>query len=220
MSNSKARRIVRWFFLNLIIAAVLCALSGRSDDPWLWAYIGTVALVSLYPALALSEDLARERFSPPEGGADRTPLVAIRLLALGHIVLSALDARWQITHVPDALRAAGLLGLALSVTLVFRAMMTNHYFSAVIRIQSERGHRVIDRGVYGIIRHPGYAGMIPSMPSSGLALGSWVGFAIGLAYALMMLRRVRFEDAFLRSHLEGYQDYTGRVRYRLIPGVW
>jgi protein-S-isoprenylcysteine O-methyltransferase Ste14 len=62
--------------------------------------------------------------------------------------------------------------------------------------------------------------MIPSMPFSGLALGSWVGFAIGLAYAAMMLRRVLFEDAFLRSNLEGYQAYTGRVRYRLIPGVW
>jgi protein-S-isoprenylcysteine O-methyltransferase Ste14 len=220
MSNTSPVRLVRWLLINLVVAAVLCAVSGRYSDPWLWAYVATVALVSLYPALALSEDLAKERFSPPEGGADRTPLVAIRLLALGHIVVSALDARWEITHVPDALRVVGLAGLALSVTLVFRAMMANHYFSAVIRIQSERGHRVIDQGVYGIIRHPGYAGMIPSMPLSGLALGSWVGFAIGLAYALMMLRRVRFEDAFLRSHLEGYHDYTGRVRYRLIPGVW
>jgi protein-S-isoprenylcysteine O-methyltransferase Ste14 len=220
MSNTTQTRLVRWLLINLGVAAVLCAVSGRYSDPWLWAYIATVAAVALYPALALSEDLARERFSPPESGADRRPLVAIRLLALGHIIVSALDARWQITHVPDALRVAGLVGLALSVTLVFRAMMTNHYFSAVIRIQSERGHRVIDQGVYGIIRHPGYAGMMPSMPFSGLALGSWVGFVIGLAYAALMLRRVLFEDAFLRSNLEGYQDYTGRVRYRLIPGVW
>jgi protein-S-isoprenylcysteine O-methyltransferase Ste14 len=110
--------------------------------------------------------------------------------------------------------------MAMSVLLVFRAMMTNNYFSAVIRIQSERGHRVIDRGVYSIVRHPGYAGMIPSMPFSGLALGSWWAFAIGLAYSVLMLRRVLFEDAFLRSHLEGYQEYTTRVRYRLIPGVW
>ena len=62
--------------------------------------------------------------------------------------------------------------------------------------------------------------MIPSMPFSGLALGSWLGFAIGLVYAALMLRRVLFEDGYLRAHLEGYQDYATRVRYRLIPGVW
>ncbi len=110
--------------------------------------------------------------------------------------------------------------MAISVVLVFRAMMTNRFFSAVIRIQKDRGHQVIDQGVYGVIRHPGYAGMIPSMTFSGLALGSWLGAALGFCYALMMIRRVLFEDAFLRAQLQGYQDYTARVRYRLIPGVW
>jgi len=110
--------------------------------------------------------------------------------------------------------------MAISVVLVFRAMLTNRFFSAVIRVQKDRGHQVIDQGVYGVIRHPGYAGMIPSMTLSGLALGSWLGAALGVCYALMMIRRVLFEDAFLRSQLQGYQEYTARVRYRLIPGVW
>ena len=219
MSNT-ARRLARWFLINLFIAALLSALSGHYTDPWLWLYVAVIAIVSLYPALGLSDDLAKERFNPPEPGADQKPLAVVRLLALGHFLVSGLDMRWSISHVPDTVRIVGLVGLAVSVVLVFRAMMTNHYFSAVIRIQSERGHRVIDRGVYAIVRHPGYAGMIPSMPFSGLALGSWWGFAIGLVYALLMVRRVLFEDAFLRSHLEGYQEYTTRVRYRLIPGVW
>jgi protein-S-isoprenylcysteine O-methyltransferase Ste14 len=62
--------------------------------------------------------------------------------------------------------------------------------------------------------------MIPAMPFSALALGSWLAFALGLGYSALMLRRVLFEDAFLRQHLEGYADYAARVRYRLIPGVW
>ena len=219
MSNT-TRRFSRWLLINLFIASVLSALAGRYTDPWLWMYIGTVALVGLYPTVALSDDLARERFSPPEPGADKAPLAVIRLLALSHFIVSGLDLRWGISHVPDVVRIVGLAGMALSVTLVFRAMMTNQYFSAVIRIQSDRGHRVIDRGVYGVVRHPGYAGMIPSMALSGLALGSWWGFAIGIGYSLLMLRRVLFEDAFLRSQLTGYQEYTTRVRYRLIPGVW
>jgi protein-S-isoprenylcysteine O-methyltransferase Ste14 len=99
-------------------------------------------------------------------------------------------------------------------------MMTNRFFSAVVRIQRDRGHRVVDQGLYGVIRHPGYAGMIPAMACSGLALGSWLAFGIGLVYAAWVLRRVLFEDAYLREHLEGYGDYAARVRYRLIPGVW
>ena len=222
MSNTHLtpRRFGRWFLLNLLIAAVVCALSGDHRDPWLWMYIATVAGLSLYPTLFLDDDLARERFHPPEPGADRLPLRAVRLLALAHIVVSLLDVRWQFSHVPDGVRLVGLVGMAIAVALVFRAMMVNRFFSAVIRIQKERGHHVIDQGIYGVIRHPGYAGMIPSMPFSGLALGSWLGFAIGLGYAALMLRRVLFEDAFLRSHLEGYRDYAMRVRYRLIPGVW
>ena len=65
--------------------------------------------------------------------------------------------------------------MAVSVGSFFRAMMANRFFSAVIRIQNDRGHHVVDQGPYAVVRHPGYAGMIPSMPFSGLALGSWLG---------------------------------------------
>jgi protein-S-isoprenylcysteine O-methyltransferase Ste14 len=219
-SNITPERLGRWFLVNLFIAAALCAMTGRYQDPWLWAYVATVAVLGLYPAFLLDDELAKERFHPPEPGADRLPLRAVRLIALSHFVVACLDMRWQFSQVPDAVRVLGLVGMAVSVALVFRAMMVNRFFSAVIRIQKDRGHHVVDQGVYGVIRHPGYAGMIPSMPFSGLALGSWLGFAIGVAYSLLMLRRVLFEDAYLRSHLQGYQEYAARVRYRLIPGVW
>jgi protein-S-isoprenylcysteine O-methyltransferase Ste14 len=222
MSNTfiTPKRIARWFLLNLFVAAALCAMTGRYDDPWLWAYVATVAAVGLYPAFWLDDELAKERFSPPESGADRLSLRAVRIIALSHFVVASLDQRWQFSQVPDGVRLLGLVGMAVSVGLVFRAMMTNRFFSAVVRIQKDRGHHVVDQGLYGVIRHPGYAGMIPSMAFSGLALGSWLGVLIGLAYSLLMLRRVLFEDAYLRSHLQGYQEYAARVRYRLIPGVW
>jgi len=221
MSNTHTpKRIARWFALNLFIAATLFVLTARYDDPWLWAYVATVAAVGLYPAFWLDDELAKERFSPPEPGADRLSLRAVRIIALSHFVVAGFDQRWQFSDVPDSVRLVGLVGMAVSFGLVFRAMMVNRFFSAVIRIQKDRGHEVVDQDLYGVVRHPGYAGMIPSMAFSGLALGSWLGLAIGLAYSLLMLRRVLFEDAFLRSHLQGYQEYAARVRYRLIPGVW
>jgi protein-S-isoprenylcysteine O-methyltransferase Ste14 len=110
--------------------------------------------------------------------------------------------------------------MALSCLLVFHAMLTNRFFSPVVRIQKERGHHLVDSGPYGIVRHPGYAGMILMAPFSGLALGSWVSVGFALVYSGLILRRVVFEDTFLRGNLEGYDAYASRVRYRLIPGVF
>jgi protein-S-isoprenylcysteine O-methyltransferase Ste14 len=110
--------------------------------------------------------------------------------------------------------------MSASAVLVFRSMLTNRFFSAVVRIQSDRGHHVVDVGPYAIVRHPGYAGMIPVMPASALALGSWLSFAIALVYSALIFRRVLFEDAFLQKNLTGYADYARRVPYRLIPGTF
>jgi protein-S-isoprenylcysteine O-methyltransferase Ste14 len=110
--------------------------------------------------------------------------------------------------------------MVIGALFIDQAMRANRFFSSVVRVQKERGHRVIDGGPYGTIRHPGYLGMIVSVPCSGLALGSWLAFALGVVYAALILRRVFFEDAFLRGNLEGYADYTRRVPYRLIPGGW
>ena len=110
--------------------------------------------------------------------------------------------------------------MALFGAMIFRAMVANRFFSAVVRIQRDRGHQVVDVGPYARVRHPGYLGMLMSVPCSGLALGSWLAVGVGLIYAAMMLRRVLFEDAFLRANLEGYADYRVRVPYRLVPGLW
>jgi protein-S-isoprenylcysteine O-methyltransferase Ste14 len=89
-----------------------------------------------------------------------------------------------------------------------------------VRVQDDRGHRVIDSGPYSVVRHPGYAGMLLGMPFSGLALGSWLAAGIGLVLSALIFRRVLFEDAFLKKNLTGYAAYADRVRHRLIPGVW
>ena len=169
----------------------------------------------------MDDDLARERFSPPEPGADRLSLMAVRLIALAHLIVSALDLRFGIgPRVPDAVRGIALAGMIAGFLVVFRAMRENHFFSAVVRVQSERGHHVVTTGPYATIRHPGYAGMILSVPLSGMALGSWIGAGIALIYSGLILRRVVFEDGFLQRSLAGYDRYVRQVRYRLVPGIW
>jgi protein-S-isoprenylcysteine O-methyltransferase Ste14 len=170
---------------------------------------------------SLDDDLARERFNPPDPGADRMPLRAVRLAALAQLLIGPLDLRFGLgPPVPAPLRAIGLAGMAFGFFLVFRSMRENYFFSAVVRIQTERGHHVVSSGPYAVIRHPGYAGMIAGVPLGALALGSWLAVAAALLYSGLILRRVVFEDAFLRRSLEGYDTYVEQVRYRLLPGVW
>jgi len=207
--------------MTVLIGGIL-ALSGRWADPWLWGYGAVWATLSCWAVLGLNDNLAKERFTPPTQGADRVPLQAIRVAALAHITAGALDVgRWHLSDtVPVMARSIGLAGMAIGATLIFRAMHENHFFSSVVRIQHERGHRVVDTGPYAVVRHPGYAGMIVAMPFSGLALGSWVSVGCALVYSALILRRVFFEDAFLRTHLDGYQSYAQRVPARLVPAVW
>ena len=215
-----AKPLKRFSVTLLCFGTVLVLLEGGLNT-WLALYIGGWAIFALYAFASIDDDLAKERFHPPEPGADRLPLRAIRVIALIHIVVGALDAgRWHLAPVPDLVRAIALPVMVVSALLVVQSMRANRFFSPVVRIQSERGHRVIDRGPYGTIRHPGYLGMIISVMCSGLVLGSWLGFALAALYAALILRRVFFEDAFLKVNLTGYADYARRVPYRLIPGGW
>ena len=215
-----AKRLIRFGIALLVVGTVLVLLEGGMDI-WLALYLGGWSIIALYAFLSIDDDLAKDRFHPPEPGADRLPLRAIRLIAIAHLVVGALDAgRWHLAPVPDLVRAIALPIMVVSALLVVQAMRANRFFSPVVRVQTERGHRVIDAGPYRMIRHPGYLGMIVSVACSGLALGSWLGFALALVYGALIFRRVFFEDAFLKTHLAGYTEYARRVPHRLIPRAW
>jgi protein-S-isoprenylcysteine O-methyltransferase Ste14 len=215
------KRLARWAFGTLFVALVLMLSAGTWRDPWLWSYVAVASAIAFLALVTIDEDLARERFTPPNDGADRLSLRVIRIIALAHLVVGAADSgRFHWTTMAPELRIIGLVGFALSFLIVFRAMATNRFFSAVVRVQTDRGHRVVDSGPYRLVRHPGYAGMITAVPFSALALGSWPSMVLALLYSALILRRVAFEDRFLHANLDGYADYATRVRYRLIPGAW
>jgi protein-S-isoprenylcysteine O-methyltransferase Ste14 len=211
----------RWILATVIVGALVFILAGTLRDPWLWAYVGVWSATALYAMLSIDEDLAKERFRPATNGADGVALRFVRAAALSHVVIGALDAgRWHLTPMPAGVRLFGLIAMAAALGTFYRAMRENRFFSSVVRIQRDRGHQVVDSGPYGTVRHPGYAGLILATPLSGLALGSWLAVAVGMVLSALIFRRVLFEDAFLRRHLEGYAAYAERVPHRLIPGVW
>ena len=213
------KRIGRWAIAVSIFGSAILFLADRTD-PWLWIYVAMFGLVSLYAMFSMDEDLLRERFNPPSPGADRLSLRAVRLIALAHLIVGIADNRYGWTHVAAPLRAIGIAGFTLCFFVIARAARANRFFSSVVRIQTERGHRVVETGPYATIRHPGYAAMLPLVQFSALAMGSWLAFVAAFVYSALVLRRVAFEDAYLHQNLAGYATYARRVRFRLIPGVW
>jgi protein-S-isoprenylcysteine O-methyltransferase Ste14 len=133
----------------------------------------------------------------------------------------ALDAkRWSLSHMPPWLNFVGAVLSAsffLSCWLVFRE---NSFAAPVVKIQRERGQRVITTGPYAIVRHPMYAGGILYFVGLPLLLGSWIGLALAPILIVALTLRIGLEERTLTQALPDYADYTRRVRYRLIPGVW
>ncbi len=100
------------------------------------------------------------------------------------------------------------------------ALIANRFFSGVVRIQAERGHHVVSSGPYRWLRHPGYAGALLTYLAIPLFLDSRWAFLPTLFVMLLMVVRTALEDRTLQAELAGYRDYAGRVRYRLLPGIW
>jgi protein-S-isoprenylcysteine O-methyltransferase Ste14 len=152
---------------------------------------------------------------------DKVILAAYTILLICMLILAGLDAgRFGWAVAPLALQILGWLGAVFAGWMVFWTVSVNTYLSRTVRIQDDRGHRVIESGPYSRLRHPMYLGVIALMISIPLLLGSlWALIPGGMIGALFTLRTA-LEDRTLMEELPGYKEYADRVRYRLIPGIW
>lgn len=201
---------------------VLFASAGRWDLPWFWAYLGVFGGSAVIGLVLVDPGLVRERLRPGPGGQDYAAAIIVVPIWVAQHVVAGLDVgryHWSDT-VPTALQAITLGGVAAAMAVTIWAMVVNRFFSSVIRIQTERGHRLVTSGPYAYVRHPAYAVAPFLLVGGGLALGSWLAALIGLLMILPLLRRTAREDRILRERLDGYDAYADRVRYRLLPGVW
>ena len=222
MTRVVVRGFVGGMVLLVLFAAILFAIAGRRDLPFLWAYLGVYAVTMVVGFLVLDPGLIEERIRPGPGGRDYATVYGLTFLWILQIVVAALDVgrfHWSDT-VPPALQGISLFLMAVAMAVVLWAESVNRFFSAVIRIQTERGHRVVTGGPYRYVRHPGYATSPFLLLGGGLVLGSWLAALIGVPLIIAILRRTALEDRILHEQLEGYAAYARRVRYRVFPGIW
>lgn len=209
---------VRWATITISISLLLFVAAGTTQIPSLRNYLVTFSVLLLATMLGIDPGLAKERSRRPEriGTPGRFASSVSFLATLAVAAMEVGRLHW-LPPVPVAMRGSGLLLFAAAMALEMWAMVVNPFFSPDIRLQSERGHRLITCGPYCAIRHPGYLAMLVAVPASGLAIGSWLALAPAVAFCLVILKRVGAEDDFLQQNLAGYGEYMGQVRHRLFP---
>ena len=203
-------------------AAALFAAAGTVAIRGFWAYLAILAVVMIVSFAALDPDLLRERMRP---GGNKPPLAlrVFSLVLLMHWIVAGLDRgrfHWS-DDVPGWLQGICLFTVGSGYALALWAMRVNRFFSSVIRIQTDRGQRVVTTGPYAFVRHPGYTAGILIIAASGPALGSWLAAVLVVIFSPpFLLYRTITEDRILQVELAGYSAYAARVRWRLIPGIW
>jgi protein-S-isoprenylcysteine O-methyltransferase Ste14 len=209
------------------MGALLFASAGTLHWPAAWVFLGTMAVLGLISGLWLARidpALLAERMNPMMQGAqpasDKIFMVVFGFAALSWFILIGLERRANVSDMPVTLQTIGLVLLVLSTGFVLWVMRENSFAAPVVKIQTERGHRVIDSGPYAWVRHPMYSGTILFFAGMPLLLGSWWGLIMAPLFVVLFGFRARLEERALVAGLPGYADYLTRVRYRLIPGIW
>jgi len=226
------------FVLRLIVSVVYTAaffglslfLPAGTLAWWrAWVLLGAVLVGTVVTMLVVfrgNEGLLSERFGAPlQKGQPFWDKILVPLLVIafgGLIVAIPLDVfRYHLLRRPGpVVSAAGLVLFVAGWTTISLALRENAFAAPVVKLQEERRQRVIDSGPYRLVRHPMYAGAVPLMVGMPLWLQSYAGTLLALVPIGIVALRIRVEEQFLRRELEGYDAYTRRVRYRLIPFVW
>lgn len=190
-----------------------------------WLFVAVFALATLLPSLYLAvadpDALARRMHAGPTAEtrpAQRLVMSAIYLLSAALFVVSALDHRFGWSSVPTWLVIVGNVLVAVGLVVAQLVVIQNGYAAATITV--EAGQRLVTTGLYGLVRHPMYAGGLVMMLGTPLALDSYWGLAVLVPSAVVLGARIVDEERMLTEQLPGYREYRQRVRYRLIPNVW
>jgi len=222
------RQVMRFLIFAFLTpgAALITAWDARWLMGWMLVLmVGIPAIVSRILIYRKNPDLLFERgnYSQQQGvkNWDRLLVPIVGLLGpLATWIIAGLDHNFNWSEVSTAVQWGSAALLLFGVVLASWAMVVNQFFSAVVRIQTDRGHTVITDGPYRFIRHPGYAGGVIGDLVIPLMLGSlWALIPAVLTVVILIIRTAK-EDQTLLAELPGYVEYAQRTRYRLLPGIW
>ena len=206
----------------LLVGALLFVPAGTLSYVNGWLFIGLLFVPMLILGAVLfikSPELLKKRLDSKEKENTQKGVVALSaLLFLCGFIVAGLDHRFGWTQVPRWCVILSSVILLVSYALYAEVMRENAYLSRTIKVQENQ--KVIDKGLYSIVRHPMYAVTIWLFLSIPVILGSWWALLCFLPYVAVIVIRITNEEKVLEAGLEGYSDYKKRVKYRIIPFVW
>lgn len=206
----------------VLMGLLLFAPAGTFTYPEGWRFMAILfvpMILAGFVMMAKCPDLLRKRLNMKEKlGEQKKVILLSGLMFLGGFIAAGLSFRFGFMLLPDWVSWAA--GAAFLLSYVFYALVLreNAFLSRTIEVQENQ--YVVDTGLYAIVRHPMYSATVLLFLSMPLILRSAAAFVIFLAYPMIIAKRIRGEEAFLRENLEGYTEYCKKVRFKLIPFVW
>ena len=219
LRNRVYRRLIA---APVVIGLMLFVPAGTLSYWQGWLYLGVIFVPLMFAVgyfLKNDKELLERRMKlrEKEGGQKRIVLLS-SVVFLAGFLLPGLDYRFGWSEVPVALVLTADAIVFLGYLITFLTLRENSFASRIIEV--EVGQQVISTGPYAIVRHPMYAGVILMFLFTPLALGSSLALVAVVPLAVLIVLRIRNEETVLVRELPGYVEYCGKVRYRLVPGIW
>lgn len=187
-----------------------------------WLFMGILFVpmfIAGFVMMVKNPKLLQSRLDAKEKQSDQSFVVKLSgLMFLAGFVVAGLDFRFGWFRLPKTVSIVAAVVFLAAYALYAEVLRENTYLSRTIEVQENQ--KVIDTGLYGIVRHPMYSVTLLLFLSMPLVLGSVYSFVIFLAYPFIIAKRIKGEEEFLEKELEGYSEYKHKVKYRLIPFVW
>ncbi len=221
-SKLLVQAIIKYLAGLILVGLLLFLPAGTIYYPNAWLFIGLLFVPMFFLGLVLlwkAPELLEKRLNTKEKQSEQKRVVGLSaLLFLAGFIIAALDYRFGWMQLPGWLVTSASVILLLSYGMYAEVMRENAYLSRTVEIQA--GQKVIDTGLYGIVRHPMYTSTILLFLSIPLVLGSGLAFLLFLYYPVLIAKRIRNEEQVLEEGLDGYRAYKQKVTYRLIPFIW
>ncbi len=211
------------FLLGAIIVGALLFIPAGTFKYWNgWLFMGLLLVPMFIAGIILmikNPELLRIRLDAKEKEQEQKQVVALSgLMFLSGFIVAGLNFRYQWIEIPNIAVIISSVLFIISYILYAEVLRENTYLSRTIEVQENQ--KVIDTGLYGIVRHPMYAATIILFLSMPLILGSIISFIIFLIYPLIIAKRIKNEEEVLEKDLAGYLEYKNKVKYKLIPFIW
>lgn len=211
------------FALGVIVIGILIFLPAGTFDYWnAWLFMGILFVPMFFAGVVMmfkNPQLLKKRLNSKEQQAEQSLVIKLSgLMFILGFVIAGFNFRFEWIMMPDWVSWAAAAVFFVSYLLYAEVLRENTYLSRTVEVQ--QGQKVIDTGLYGIVRHPMYSATIILFLSMPVVLGSVLSFVVFLAYPIIIAKRIRNEEEVLEKGLDGYAEYKKKVKYKIIPFVW